>query len=120
MYVYNYGTVYYASVCCLGRRTVGEGVIYKNDLRVYRRRLQLIRRLVSFALKEAEKEGPSKHVVVVCCSSLSESVVVIGKKDNDEGDDQEEETTEEGPGITATVIRAGTGFRVPHSTWWLR
>ena len=59
------------------------------------------------------------HVEVVRCSPLSESVVVIGKKDDDEGDDQEEETAEEGPGVTATAIRVGTGFRVTLSTWWL-
>ena len=59
------------------------------------------------------------HVEVVRCSALSESVVVISKKDNDEGDNQEEETAEEGPGVAATAIRAGTGFRVTLSTWWL-
>ena len=59
------------------------------------------------------------HVEVVRCSPISESVVVVSKKDDDEGDNQEEETAEEGPGVAATAIRTGTGFRVTLSTWWL-
>ena len=50
------------------------------------------------------------HVEGLRCSLISKSVVVVGKKDDNEGDNQEEEAKEEGPGVTATAIRAGSGF----------